>query len=672
MTRRIREWTLHEEIGRGGMGIVYRATHDLMPGTWAIKVLKSEIVEDPENRERFLKEIAHLTLLQHPGIVQIQTPIHEQGQLFLPMELLSGQPLADLLKELPGQWPPAQALDIILQVSAAVGFAHRRDIIHRDIKPANIQILPDGVVKILDFGLSRQSGDRSLTASGTAVGTPAYMAPEVLAGQKATPRSDVFAIGLVLYQMLAGRLPFEMPASDSSVQAIYYAVIMGHQAGIPDIRQFVPSISPPLADLTMAALSRDPALRPSDAMVLHEQLTRLAVRDRLGSEFIPDSSPTGDRTMLHINLPVESQSPTSERKARPSTEANRLQPVVNPPRPGAGHSRHLSVLIPAALAGMVLMGGLTWWFGIESPKRAEVARVAAAEEAARIERENAEEARRQAEAAAQEAERQRKAALKSRLIESLDTNWVTIPGGGFMMGAERYVNEVRADGKPIVSPDELPTHWVTVPTFQIGRGEITVEQFRMCVEAGACKEPLNPKDERYCENSSCCTWLKPGLDKFPVNCVSWDQAIAFARFAEARLPSESEWEYAARGGGMTQDYAWGDQEPDCNLAVMLFDRMRGCGDGRPARPCSRPAGNTIHGLCDMSGNLYEWTQDYFHYTYAGAPTDGSAWDDRGQYRIFRGGSWTNTAPQLRVVNRGYDLPETAHHMFGLRLARTIR
>jgi len=193
--------------------------------------------------------------------------------------------------------------------------------------------------------------------------------------------------------------------------------------------------------------------------------------------------------------------------------------------------------------------------------------------------------------------------------------WITIPGGSFLMGA----GDVGADAAP---------HRVAVRTFQLARTEVTRAQYKTCVDAGACAVPV-------------CDWPPArGEGTLPVTCVDWDGANKFSAWAGGRLPSEAEWEYAARGAGGARQYPWGDRNPDCSLAVLA-----GCGAG-PAPACSKPAGNTPQGLCDMAGNVWEWVRDWYHGSYDGAPADGSAWEvPAGPYRVNRGGSW-GTGPDL--------------------------
>jgi len=302
MSISVREWVLIDEIGRGGMGIVWRARHQMLPGDWAVKVIRPELSQDSESRARFLSEVTVLKRLRHPNIIEVETPFEEGGNLYLPMELLTGKSLEKLLLERPYPWNPHDVVNLARQAAAGLGYAHTQaePVLHRDVKPGNIHVLDGGHVKILDFGLARTLGDRSMTAAGKAVGTPAYMAPEVLDGKRASTRSDVYALGVVMYRMLTGRLPYDLPEDESSLVALVLSIVRAHDRGLPDIREFAPAVPPQLAAAVMNTLSRDPALRPADGMELSASLSR---RDLLSSQ-AGDGQAGLDSTRLGIELPA--------------------------------------------------------------------------------------------------------------------------------------------------------------------------------------------------------------------------------------------------------------------------------------------------------------------------------------------------------------------------------
>ncbi len=244
--------------------------------------------------------------------------------------------------------------------------------------------------------------------------------------------------------------------------------------------------------------------------------------------------------------------------------------------------------------------------------------------------------------------------------------WVFIPGGSFEMGS--------AEG----NKDELPVHTVNIPGFEMTKSHVTVAQYEECAVAGYCDEP-SPGDY--------CNWNVSGHEDHPVNCVSWFQAVDFCAWAGARLPSESEWEYAARSGGMEIAYPWGNETATCEYAMMNDGGGFGCGTRRTGPVCSKPAGNTAHGLCDMAGNVEHWIQDWYRESYdcdahpdvygceAGksAPDDGSAWLEPGgsSIRVTRGGSFYSTAEFLRASLRTYFDPEYAYYFHGFRCARDL-
>ncbi|OQC42802.1 MAG: Serine/threonine-protein kinase pkn1 [Deltaproteobacteria bacterium ADurb.Bin058] len=236
-----------------------------------------------------------------------------------------------------------------------------------------------------------------------------------------------------------------------------------------------------------------------------------------------------------------------------------------------------------------------------------------------------------------------------------DTNieWVRIAGGTFEMGSN--------DG----DFDEKPVHSVTVPTFKMTKTEVTVDQYGACVDAGSCSAP---------GTGTYCNWDKSDRGSHPINCVDWDQAQAFANWVGGRLPSEAEWEYAARSGGRDWKYPWGDEDATCERAVMDDDGGDGCGRDSTWPVCSKPSGNTTEGLCDMAGNVFEWVQDLYHSSYDGAPTDGSAWEKpTGSYRVNRGGSWFSIAGGVRAAVRFRDVPRNRDDVgLGFRLARSVR
>jgi len=202
-------YLVEEELGKGGMGVVYRATDGKLGRQVAIKVLPESFAQDPERLARFEREARMLAALNHPNIAAIHGIEEDQGRRFLVLELVPG-------KTLEGPLPVEEALRVARQIAEALEAAHEKGIVHRDLKPANIKITPEGKVKVLDFGLAKtvgvSSSDATLTVEatreGTVMGTAGYMSPEQARGAPTDKRTDIWAFGCVLYEMLAGRKAF--------------------------------------------------------------------------------------------------------------------------------------------------------------------------------------------------------------------------------------------------------------------------------------------------------------------------------------------------------------------------------------------------------------------------------------------------------------------------------
>src|SRR5262245_43072602 len=203
----VSHYRIVERLGGGGMGVVYKAVDTRLNRFVALKFLSDSLTRDPDAKERFVQEAQAASALDHPNICTIheidETPDRE---LFLTMAFYDGETLKQRIER--GRLPVAEALDIAIQMARALSKAHDAGIVHRDVKPANAIVASDGLVKILDFGLAKLAGQADITRTGTTLGTIAYMSPEQIRGVDAGPRLDVWSLGVVIYEMLAGRRPF--------------------------------------------------------------------------------------------------------------------------------------------------------------------------------------------------------------------------------------------------------------------------------------------------------------------------------------------------------------------------------------------------------------------------------------------------------------------------------
>jgi eukaryotic-like serine/threonine-protein kinase len=266
-------YLIEEAIGEGGMATVYAARHRLVDRPCAVKVMNPSLGKNEVIRERFRREAKAAQKLAHPNIIEIfdqgETP---EGSLYLVMEILQGQTVADLL-ERQGSVSLERTLSIAIQIARALARAHDLEVIHRDLKPENI-FLAQGAddfdrVKLLDFGIARSMQDTRLTGAGEVFGTPQYMAPERITSIDAGPGADLYALGVILYEMLCGTLPFE--AADVTTYFIKHLKEMP-----PPPRKRDPSIPEPLDTLIMELLAKDPKDRPVDAHRVHADLLSIA------------------------------------------------------------------------------------------------------------------------------------------------------------------------------------------------------------------------------------------------------------------------------------------------------------------------------------------------------------------------------------------------------------
>ena len=206
-----------EKIGRGGMGVVYRAVDETLDRPVAVKVISPELVEE-ELVRRFRAEAQTLAKVNHPNIATVYELFRDGDQLMMVMELVSGQTFEQLI-ERGGPLPVERAVALVAQVLDALGHAHGVGIVHRDLKPANLMLTDSGVAKVMDFGIARVIGAERMTSDGLMVGTPAYMAPEQVRGEDVDGRADLYAIGMVLYRMLTGKLPFKADTAVAMIQS---------------------------------------------------------------------------------------------------------------------------------------------------------------------------------------------------------------------------------------------------------------------------------------------------------------------------------------------------------------------------------------------------------------------------------------------------------------------
>ena len=274
--QQIGPYNVMESLGQGGMGVVYRAMHAKLEQLVAIKVLSPEYASNAEMRERFVREAKLQVQLSHPNVVNILNYLEDSQSVYLVMEYVDGESLEDRLKR-EGPLAPSECCRIATEVLHALAFMHQRGIIHRDIKPSNIMLTEEQHVKVTDFGIAKGSGDKPLTRTGVQIGTVWYMSPEQIKGGEVNAASDVYALGITLYEMVTGQVPFQ---SDSE-----YEIMKSHVEEVPrDPVSINSQLSRGLCDVILKALAKDPAQRYQSAEELRQALSAVSLKPRTEPE----------------------------------------------------------------------------------------------------------------------------------------------------------------------------------------------------------------------------------------------------------------------------------------------------------------------------------------------------------------------------------------------------
>ena len=344
-------------LGRGGMGTVYRATHLTLDRVVAVKVINPEFVLNTDVMQRFTREARLMAKLRHPRAAMIyDSGTLPDGRLFIVMEYVEGVTLADILKR-DGKLPFKKAVDIAVSICDVLHEAHSLGIIHRDLKPANIMLNNQGVF-VLDFGIAKmlnrdnaESMRLSMTGNGLLVGTPFYMSPEQCLGEPVDARSDLYALGALLFEMIAGRPPFD--------DEILSAIIIKHaMVDAPKIEEFAPDIPPALANVINRLLAKKPEERPETAEVTKSLLQQSVS----GASSVPS---------LDLNMP-----PTTAENIRPLTQQMNAVTATQMPKSPAGTNQNApekkgagGLMIAAASACLVILIGalaITGFFWLKS------------------------------------------------------------------------------------------------------------------------------------------------------------------------------------------------------------------------------------------------------------------------------------------------------------------
>jgi eukaryotic-like serine/threonine-protein kinase len=340
-------YRIEDRLGSGGMSTVFRATDTILERTVAVKILAEHLSDDDRFVARFRREALAVAKLVHPNIVQVYDTGNDGGQYYIVMEYVRGRSGAQLLQA-EGKLDPETAVEIGVQACAGLDYAHRHGIIHRDVKPGNLMIIGgpagggDMTVKLADFGIARASEQTRITQVGSVVGTAAYLAPEQARGEEATPSSDVYSLGVVLYQFLAGRLPYE-GASLAELAVRQQSEQPLHPSSYSeDVPQSV-------GDAVLVALDSDPARRFAAAGeladALRQGLTGVSPAGTAQTRVLGGDTPTSATRHMPRTRSQRQRRPVQPRQRQASPPRRRRAPTV---------ARNLLALIAILLLAAVV------------------------------------------------------------------------------------------------------------------------------------------------------------------------------------------------------------------------------------------------------------------------------------------------------------------------------
>jgi serine/threonine protein kinase len=562
------KYELVARLGEGGMGAVYRARRVLIGDEVAVKVLLRKFVADRDAVERFRREARAAAMLRHPNVVTIHDFGEARGDdapAYIVMELVEGESLRDLLHS-EGKLGTERAVALMRDICAGVGAAHRRHIWHRDLKPDNVIVLAADedrereTVKVVDFGIAKLrdlAGGPTLTQTGTVMGTPYYMSPEQCKGESLDARSDVYSLGAMLYEMLDGLPPFTAKTSTG--------VIAKHLTEDPRPLPKDAGVPPALEAVVMRALAKEPEERQADASTFSRELqAALKPPDvppparTIEANVMPAPQPTQPSVRVDQPLPKQ-QTPQSSDLVTPTSGGFSTDPIslsklgLEPSVPAAKRRGSRLPLMFGIAALLIIIVGVVVWMTRTGADRnqASVNNNAPAEQPA----------------------------SGKANTPAIPAGMVAVPGGEFVMGR---------DEKDGGDEYERPAHKVTVKPFFIAIYEVTNEEYAKFVKATNHQPPTTWTNGAYAATDA----------RKPVTGVSWDDANDYAKWAGKRLPTEEEWEFAARGTD-GRLYPWGN-EWRAGLANVenAAGGMADVGTYKGASP---------FGAFDMVGNAWEWT-----------------------------------------------------------------
>jgi len=503
------QYRVEGTLGAGGFAVVYLVRDLNLKRKLAVKVLSPDLITSKTVLERFRREAETVAQLIHPHIV----PLHFIGQkedlLYLAMDCVDGGSLADLIEK-QGKLPVDEVARILREVAGALDHAHRRGVVHRDIKPHNVLIEAEtGRTLVTDFGIARTAEGSSLTASGMMVGTPAYLSPEQVTGATADHRADIYALGVMGYEMLTGQPPFTGPTPT--------AVLMKRLTGAPTpIEKLRTDVPQAVRDIIDGCLAQDPA-----------------ERFQSGAEIV---------RALGGQTPTSGSHPTAEMRRR------------------ARKKSRTPLFTGIAAVAVLAVAALVWRFGS--------GREAAAPPGPRV-----------------------------------PPGMTLIPAGVYVIGANGGQREAR------------PAHQVTLAAFAIERTEVSIGAYKVFVDSTGFPAP----------------WGTTIPDvRLPVTRVLWSEASNYCSWKYrngGRLPTEEEWEAAARGSQLRR-YPWGNQWEPGRANVASAQR------GGPAPVGSFAQGATPDSISDLIGNVWEWTGSRM-LPYPGGTADSGA---ANEY-VIRGGAY---------------------------------